>query len=228
MKRFADVAISAVALLAFSPVFLVVALLVRVNLGSPVLFRQKRPGLHGAIFEIVKFRTMRDEVDVNGHPVSDDLRLTKFGRFLRSTSLDELPELFNIIRGEMSLVGPRPLLPDYLTLYDRRQASRHDVRPGLTGWAQVNGRNAISWDDKLELDAWYVENRSPALDLKILYLTITSVIKRSGVNTEGTATTTRFAGSFDAGEGVIDLRETEEVEQLILLDNDVESFTRNS
>ncbi len=228
MKRTLDVAVSALMLLVASPLLLLTALLVKVNLGSPVLFRQKRPGLDGAIFEIVKFRTMLDEVDGDGHPISDDLRLTKFGRFLRSTSLDELPELVNVLRGEMSLVGPRPLLEDYLPLYSSRQASRHDVLPGLTGWAQVNGRNAISWDDKLELDAWYVENQSLALDLKILYLTAASVIKRRDISAAGTSTTTRFVGSSKGDDIVIDLREVEEATKATTLDNDVESYIPNS
>lgn len=227
MKRSLDIAVSMVFLLVLSPILAIVALSVRVSLGNPVLFRQKRPGLDGAIFEIMKFRTMRDEVDGEGKPIPDHLRLTKFGRFLRSTSLDELPELVNVLRGEMSLVGPRPLLPDYLTLYDRRQATRHDTLPGLTGWAQVNGRNAISWEEKFELDAWYVENQSLVLDLKILYLTVASVIKRSDINGAGTATATRFMGTPAANESIIDLREPEEVETVTSFDNDVEIYTTN-
>jgi sugar transferase EpsL len=195
MKRALDIALSVLALIALGPVMAILAILIRVKMGSPVLFKQERPGLHGSPFYIVKFRTMRDDVDNRGIPTPDDLRLTRLGRFLRSASLDELPELINVLRGEMSLVGPRPLLTEYLTLYNSRQATRHDVRPGVTGWAQVNGRNAISWEDKLELDAWYVQNQSLKIDFQVLYRTVTSVIKREGISAGDTATAPKFTGS---------------------------------
>jgi lipopolysaccharide/colanic/teichoic acid biosynthesis glycosyltransferase len=181
-KRVLDAAASAAALLLLSPLLAAVALAVRVNLGSPVLFRQERPGLHGRPFRLVKFRTMRDAVGADGTPLPDGERLTPFGRLLRASSLDELPELWNVLRGEMSLVGPRPLLMEYLPLYSPRQARRHDVRPGLTGWAQVNGRNAPSWKERLEMDVWYVEHRSFALDLRILLRTVGAVFTRRGVS----------------------------------------------
>ncbi|MCG6121918.1 MAG: sugar transferase [Microvirga sp.] len=194
-KRAFDLALSLAALLALSPALLLLAALVRVKLGSPVLFRQARPGLHGAIFTMLKFRTMTDARDAQGRPLPDAERLTPFGRWLRSTSLDELPELINVLRGEMSLVGPRPLLPEYLPLYTPEQARRHDVRPGITGWAQVNGRNALSWEEKFALDLWYVDNRSFRLDLRILALTALKVARREGVTSEGSATADRFRGS---------------------------------
>jgi lipopolysaccharide/colanic/teichoic acid biosynthesis glycosyltransferase len=164
-------------------------------MGKPVLFRQTRPGLHGVPFLMIKFRTMRDAVDASGVPLPDAARLTRLGRFLRSSSLDELPELWNVLKGEMSLVGPRPLLMEYLPLYSAEQARRHEVRPGVTGWAQVNGRNALSWEDKFALDLWYVENRSLWLDLKIVWMTIRKVIKRDGISAEGEATMPKFTGS---------------------------------
>ncbi len=185
------------ALLVLSPVLLGVAYLVRKNLGSPVLFRQVRPGMHGKPFEMIKFRTMLDAVDAQGNVLPDDVRLTPFGRFLRSTSLDELPELWNVLKGDMSLVGPRPLLMEYLPLYSTEQARRHEARPGVTGWAQVNGRNAISWDDKFKLDVWYVDNQSLWLDIKIIFLTIKKVLVRDGISAEGEATMTRFTGSVN-------------------------------
>ncbi|WP_319469422.1 sugar transferase [uncultured Pseudodesulfovibrio sp.] len=197
MKRLFDLFITVSALLVLWPVMLLVALLVRTRFGSPVLFRQTRPGLHGELFEIIKFRTMRDAVDRDGKPLPDCDRLTPFGRFLRSTSLDELPELWNVLKGEMSLVGPRPLLVQYLDRYTPRQARRHEVRPGITGWAQVNGRNAISWEDKFELDVWYIDNQSVILDLKILWLTVGSVFRREDVCQPGHATTEEFMGSKD-------------------------------
>lgn len=197
MKRLFDLALTLPALLLLWPVFLVIALLVRLRLGSPVLFRQTRPGLHGEPFTILKFRTMRDAVGADNKPLPDCDRLTPFGRFLRSTSLDELPELWNVLRGEMSLVGPRPLLMQYLDRYTPRQARRHEVRPGITGWAQVNGRNAIGWEEKFELDVWYIEHQSGMLDLKILWLTLASVLKRDDVCQPGHATMEEFMGSDD-------------------------------
>lgn len=172
----------------------VVALLVAVRLGRPVIFRQQRPGLKGRLFTLYKFRTMADARDGEGNLQPDAARLTRFGRWLRSTSLDELPSLLNFVRGEIALVGPRPLLPDYLPLYSPAQARRHDVRPGLTGWAQVNGRNALGWDERLALDIWYVDNRSLWLDLRIIGLTLLRVLRRDGINAQGDATMTRFTG----------------------------------
>ncbi|KKO72134.1 sugar transferase [Kerstersia gyiorum] len=195
IKRLFDIVVSLTALILLSPVLLVVSIQVRRKLGSPVFFRQIRPGLRGKPFEMIKFRTMRDAIDANGKPLPDAERLTGFGRMLRSTSLDELPELWNVLKGEMSLVGPRPLLMEYLHLYDKRQASRHDVKPGITGWAQVNGRNAISWEQKFEYDAWYVEHQSLWLDIKILWLTVKKVIIRDGISAEGSATMEKFQGT---------------------------------
>jgi lipopolysaccharide/colanic/teichoic acid biosynthesis glycosyltransferase len=195
MKRLLDLAVSVPALVVLSPVLAAVALLVRVKIGAPVFFRQQRPGLGGRPFLLVKFRTMRDAVDAHGHPLPDAERMTPFGRWLRSTSLDELPTLLNVVRGDMSLVGPRPLLMDYLPLYSPEQARRHEVKPGVTGWAQVNGRNAIGWDDKFALDVWYVEHRSLLLDLRILARTVAKVWAREGINQQGEATMERFTGS---------------------------------
>lgn len=195
LKRFFDSVAAGVGLLLLSPLFVLVAMLVRVNLGSPVLFRQLRPGLNGKPFRMVKFRTMRDAVDAQGHVLPDDQRLTSFGRFLRSASLDELPGLWNVLTGDMSLVGPRPLLMEYLPLYSPEQARRHEVRPGITGWAQVNGRNAISWEEKFKLDVWYVDNQSLWLDIRILLLTVKKVVVRDGISADGEATMTRFTGS---------------------------------
>lgn len=194
MKRTFDLGVTLVTLPVWGPVFLVVALLVRFKLGSPVFFRQVRPGLHQQPFEMVKFRSMVDLRDGNGNLLPDERRLPRFGRFLRSTSLDELPELWNVLRGEMSLVGPRPLLMEYLPLYSPKQARRHDVSPGITGWAQINGRNAISWREKFDLDIWYVENRSLWLDIRIIALTLKRVIRRSDINAAGSATIERFRG----------------------------------
>jgi len=194
IKYALDIFGAAVGLIIFSPFFIVMALLIRREMGSPVLFRQMRPGLHGKPFQMVKFRTMRDTIDADGDPLPDAERLTRLGRFLRSSSLDELPELWNVLKGEMSLVGPRPLLMEYLPLYSPAQARRHEVRPGVTGWAQVNGRNAISWCEKFALDVWYVENRSLRLDLKIIWLTIRKVIKRDGISASGEATMPKFTG----------------------------------
>src|SRR5690554_1104243 len=195
LKRIFDVVASGIGLLVLSPVILIVALLIRQKLGSPVLFRQTRPGLNGKPFEMVKFRTMLDATDKNGNPLPDEQRMTQFGSFLRSTSLDELPELWNVLKGDMSLVGPRPLLMEYLPLYSKEQYRRHEVRPGVTGWAQVNGRNAISWEDKFQLDVWYVDNRSLWLDLKILFLTVKRVLVRDGISGDGEVTMSRFTGT---------------------------------
>ncbi len=194
MKRLMDIALATVALLLLLPLLVVLSLLVRSKMGSPVIFRQVRPGRGGAPFEMLKFRTMRDAVDADGVPLPDADRLTPFGRFLRSTSLDELPELWNVLRGDMSLVGPRPLLMEYLPLYSTEQARRHEVCPGLTGWAQINGRNALSWDEKFALDVWYVDNRSMRLDLRILWLTVLKVLQRDGISADGEATMPRFQG----------------------------------
>jgi lipopolysaccharide/colanic/teichoic acid biosynthesis glycosyltransferase len=177
------------------PIALAVAFFVRLHLGSPVIFTQVRPGKDAEPFKMYKFRTMRDALDVEGNPLPDDERLTRFGRFLRSTSLDELPELWNVLRGEMSIVGPRPLLMEYLPLYTREQSRRHEVRPGITGWAQVNGRNAISWEEKFELDLWYVDNMSPWLDMKILIKTFAKVVSRDGVDDDSGIGQERFRGS---------------------------------
>lgn len=194
LKRAFDIFCSALALLLFWPVLLILYVLVRVNLGSPALFRQQRPGLHGRPFMMVKFRTMLDALDAQGNPLPDEDRLTRFGRLLRATSLDELPELWNVLKGDMSLVGPRPLLMEYLPLYSAEQARRHEVRPGITGWAQVNGRNALSWPAKFALDVWYVDNRSLLLDIRILLLTVKKVFVREGISADGQATTSRFTG----------------------------------
>ncbi|WCP16208.1 putative sugar transferase EpsL (plasmid) [Sphingobium sp. AntQ-1] len=195
MKRLLDMMIAATALILLSPLLVIVALLVRLNLGAPILFRQLRPGLHGRPFQMLKFRTMRDAYDRDGVPLADADRITGFGRFLRSTSLDELPGLWSVLKGDMSLVGPRPLLMEYLPLYSPQQARRHEVRPGITGWAQVNGRNALSWDEKFALDLWYVEHRSFKLDLKILLLTVRKVLVRDGISAAGEATMPKFTGS---------------------------------
>jgi sugar transferase EpsL len=197
MKRAADVVCAAAGLFLLSPVFAAVALLVRVHLGAPVLFRQERPGLHGRSFTILKFRTMRDQRDASGDPLPDEYRLTRLGALLRSTSLDELPELWNVLRGEMSLVGPRPLLPEYLPLYTEEQARRHLVKPGITGWAQVHGRNEPDWEARLAMDVWYVENRSFLLDLWILARTVWTVARREGISQEGRATVARFEGTTE-------------------------------
>ncbi len=195
MKRMFDFCGAAIALLLLSPVLLVVGALVRKKLGSPVLFNQTRPGLNGEQFVIHKFRTMLDAKDKQGNLLSDARRLTRFGTFLRSTSLDELPELFNVLKGDMSLVGPRPLLMEYLPLYSSEQARRHGVRPGITGWAQVNGRNAITWEEKFNLDVWYVDNQSFWLDMKILWMTAIRVLRREGISYDGVATMHKFKGT---------------------------------
>ena len=190
-----DILMASAALMLLAPPLLLLSVLVRISFGSPVLFRQVRPGLHGRPFMMVKFRTMTDECGADGDLLPDAQRLTAFGRFLRATSLDELPELWNVLRGEMSLVGPRPLLMEYLPLYSPEQARRHEVRPGITGWAQVNGRNALSWEERFKLDVWYVDHRSLGLDLRILWLTLRKVIVREGINAKGEATMPKFTGS---------------------------------
>ena len=195
LKRALDIVIASTALLLLSPLYLFVAYKVRKNLGSPVLFRQVRPGLHGKPFEMIKFRSMKDAVDETGNPLPDSERLTPFGQMLRSSSLDEMPELWNVIKGEMSIVGPRPLLMEYLPLYNSQQAKRHNVRPGMTGHAQVNGRNAISWEEKFKLDTWYVENQSLWLDFKIMLKTVKKVLAKDDISAEGEATMTKFTGT---------------------------------
>ena len=195
VKRLFDMVAAALALLLLAPALALIAWQVRRKLGSPVLFRQVRPGLHGQPFEMVKFRTMTDERCADGALLPDAQRLTPFGRFLRASSLDELPELWNVIKGDMSLVGPRPLLMEYLPLYTREQARRHEVRPGITGWAQVNGRNAISWEDRFALDVWYVDHPRLWLDIIILWMTVRKVLRRDGISAAGEATMTRFTGS---------------------------------
>lgn len=195
VKRLLDLVLSAVALLLLSPVILVVAILVRCNLGAPVIFCQERPGKDEEIFKLYKFRSMTDACDAYGELLPDELRLTRFGRFLRSTSLDELPELWNIFKGDMSIVGPRPLLVKYLPLYNEEQRHRHDVTPGLTGWAQVHGRNLCSWEEKFDYDIWYVDHVSFILDLQIIFLTVKSVLKREGISSEDSPTMEEFMGT---------------------------------
>lgn len=195
IKRLLDIIIASIALILLSPLYALVAYKVKKNLGSPVLFRQVRPGLNGKPFEMIKFRTMKNTVDAEGNPLQDSERLTAFGKMLRSTSLDEMPELWNVIKGDMSVVGPRPLLMEYLPLYNQEQAKRHNVRPGMTGYAQVNGRNAIGWEQKFKLDTWYVENRSLWLDFKIMLQTVKKVIAKDDISEAGEATMTKFTGS---------------------------------
>ena len=197
LKRLLDIVIASSALVLLSPVYAFVAYKVRKNLGSPVLFRQVRPGLNGKPFEMIKFRSMKDAVDAQGNPLPDSERLTPFGQMLRSSSLDEMPELWNVIKGEMSIVGPRPLLMEYLPLYNEQQAKRHNVRPGITGYAQVNGRNAISWEKKFEFDTWYVENRSLWLDFKIMLKTVQKVLSKDDISAEGEATMSKFTGTSE-------------------------------
>lgn len=196
LKRAFDVVCSFFGLLFLSPVILVLAWMIRRKLGSPVFFRQLRPGKNGVPFEMIKFRTMRDAIDAKGQPLPDGERMTPFGSFLRSSSLDELPELWNVLKGDMSLVGPRPLLMQYLPLYTAAQNRRHEVRPGVTGWAQVNGRNSLSWDEKFKLDVWYVDNRSLRLDVKILFLTVRKVLIKEGISQENNVTMEPFTGSM--------------------------------
>jgi len=194
-KRLFDLGVALALLIGLAPLLAVLALLVRWRLGNPVLFTQLRPGLDGALFRFHKFRTMTNACDVDGQPLPDAARLTPLGLLMRKFSLDELPQLFNVVKGDMSLVGPRPLLPEYLPLYTKRQATRHEVLPGITGWAQVNGRNALDWNERLEFDAWYVENRSFRLDLKILALTVLRVLRPRGISRDGHATMPKFTGS---------------------------------
>lgn len=195
LKRSLDVFLSGSALIIFSPIFLWLAINVRKEIGKPILFRQSRPGLHGRVFEMLKFRSMLNSTDKNGNDLSDQERLTDFGRKLRGSSLDELPGLWSVFKGDMSLVGPRPLLVEYLPLYNKQQLKRHNIKPGITGWAQVNGRNAISWEEKFKLDVWYVENYSFWLDMKILLLTVKKVFIKEGISAEGEATMEKFRGS---------------------------------
>ena len=195
LKRALDIIIASAALALLSPVYLIVARKVKKNLGSPVLFRQVRPGLNGKPFEMIKFRSMKDAADAQGHALPDSERLTPFGKMLRATSLDEMPELWNVIKGDMSIVGPRPLLMEYLPLYNEEQAKRHNVRPGMTGHAQVNGRNAISWEEKFKLDSWYVENQSLWLDFKIMLKTVKKVLAKEDISAEGEVTVTKFRGT---------------------------------
>ena len=194
LKRAFDIAASTSALVVLSPVLAITAYKVKKELGSPVLFRQTRPGLHGKPFEMIKFRTMKDATDKAGNALPDSERLTEFGKKLRASSLDELPELWNVLKGDMSLVGPRPLLMEYLPLYSAEQAKRHNVRPGVTGYAQVNGRNAIGWEEKFKLDLWYVENQSFILDIKIILSTVKKVLIKEGINQNETVSMTRFKG----------------------------------
>ena len=195
LKRSIDIFLALLGLVVFSPLLLLLWVMIRVKLGSPVLFRQERPGLHGRVFKMLKFRSMTDARGPDGQLLDDSVRLTSFGRRLRSTSMDELPGLWCVLKGDMSIVGPRPLLVEYLPLYSPEQARRHDVRPGITGWAQVNGRNALSWEDKFAHDLWYVDNANTLLDLKIIAMTFAKVFKREGVAAEGQATMTKFEGT---------------------------------
>ncbi|MEC8325656.1 MAG: sugar transferase [Pseudomonadota bacterium] len=195
LKRLFDIFVAITLLLLLLPILLVVALLIRINLGGPILFSQDRPGLNGKIFKMYKFRSMSNERDQHGNLLPDEVRLTKFGKALRASSLDELPELVNILKGDMSLVGPRPLLVEYLPLYNQQQARRHEVRPGITGWAQVNGRNSVSWEQKFDLDVWYVENQSFLLDIKILFMTFFKVIQKDGISQAQHVTAEKFKGT---------------------------------
>lgn len=195
MKRIFDLVFACVGLTLLSPIILVTALLIRIKLGSPVVFKQERPGLHGKIFTLYKFRTMTDARDSRGDILPDHLRLTSFGKLLRKLSMDEFPQLLNVVKGDMSLVGPRPLLVEYLPLYSPEQQKRHNVRPGITGWAQVNGRNAITWDERFKLDVWYVKNHSCSLDMKIILLTIKKVVSTNGVSHQDHVTMPDFTGS---------------------------------
>lgn len=194
MKRIVDFVFALLGLMTLAPVIVFVAWAVKKKLGSPVFFSQIRPGLNGKPFRMIKFRTMRDVFDANGQPLPDSERMTPFGSFLRSSSLDELPELWNVLKGDMSLVGPRPLLMEYLPLYNAEQYRRHEVRPGISGWSQVNGRNALSWDEKFKMDVWYVDNRSMWLDFKVIFLTLKKVVVRDGINAQGEATMSKFTG----------------------------------
>lgn len=194
IKRFFDIVSSLLAIIILSPVLVITSILVRTKLGSPVLFKQERPGKDEKIFTLMKFRTMTDERDENGELLPDEIRLTKFGKFLRSTSIDELPELFNILKGDMSVIGPRPLLVRYLPRYNEHQHRRHEVRPGLSGWAQVNGRNTVTWEDKFNMDVEYVDNYNLVMDIKILFMTVVNVLKHDGISSETSATMEEFMG----------------------------------
>lgn len=200
IKRFFDFVSALLALIVFSILLAVVAVLVKVKLGSPVIFKQERPGLNNKVFTLYKFRTMTDERDENGELLPDEVRLTKFGQFLRNTSIDELPELINILKGDMSVIGPRPLLVQYIPLYNEHQARRAEVKPGLSGWAQVNGRNSVTWEDKFDMDVYYVDNCNLALDLKILFMTVKNVIKREGISSDTSATMEPFTGTPEKKE----------------------------
>lgn len=195
IKRILDIILSLLAIIILSPLLAVTAVLVKTKLGSPVLFKQERPGKDEKIFTLIKFRTMTDERDENGELLPDEVRLTKFGKFLRSTSIDELPELFNILKGDMSVIGPRPLLVEYIPRYNEHQHRRHEVRPGLSGWAQVNGRNTVSWEDKFDMDVHYVDNYSFSMDVKILFMTVLNVLKKEGISSETSATMEVFMGT---------------------------------
>ena len=195
MKRLLDIIISLSALILLAPLYAVISYKVKKNLGSPILFRQTRPGLHAQPFDMIKFRTMKDATDTSGNLLPDSMRMTAFGKMLRSSSLDELPELWNVLKGDMSLVGPRPLLMEFVPLYNQEQARRHEMRPGITGWAQINGRNNISWNDKFKLDVWYIDNQSLLLDLKILLLTVKKVIIKEGINEKNEVTMSKFSGN---------------------------------
>lgn len=195
IKRIFDIVIACTLLIVLSPIIFFVALVVRWNLGSPIFFRQNRPGLHGTIFQMIKFRTMLDKTDANGEAMEDAYRITRLGGFLRAFSLDELPELWNVIKGDMSLVGPRPLLIEYLPLYNETQRRRHEIKPGITGLTQIKGRNALAWKEKFDLDVWYVDNRSLWLDVKILFLTVKKVLIREGITSKGSMTAEKFAGN---------------------------------
>ncbi|MDA2118202.1 MULTISPECIES: sugar transferase [unclassified Bacillus cereus group] len=203
MKRLFDIFVSSIILVLTLPILLILAILIRVNLGSPIIFKQQRPGMYGKPFYLYKFRSMSDERDKEGNLLPNNMRMTKFGNVIRKFSLDELPQLINVLKGDISLVGPRPLLMEYLNLYTKEQARRHEVRPGITGWAQVNGRNAISWEEKFELDVWYVNNHSFILDMKILFLTALKVVRTEGVNKSENITMPKFTGtkSTEMGTG---------------------------
>ncbi len=203
IKNFIDIPLAILSLVILAPLLLCIAFALRVNIGRPVLFQQVRPGLNGKPFKMYKFRTMTNERDAVGNLLPDEQRLNRLGKFLRSTSLDELPELFNVLKGDMSLVGPRPLLVQYLERYTPEQARRHDVKPGITGWAQINGRNALSWEEKFALDVWYIDNQSIWLDIKILFLTVVKVFKREGINATGEATMPEFRGYSEMEKGLI-------------------------
>ncbi len=199
IKRCLEIIMSMLIIVVISPLIVILRAIIRLKLGSPIIFKQLRPGKDGKIFTMYKFRTMSDKKDENGQLLSDELRMTKLGNFLRSTSLDELPELLNVLKGDMSFVGPRPLLVEYLDRYTAEQNRRHQVKPGITGWAQVNGRNAISWDEKFKLDVWYVDNWSLGLDIRILFMTVFRVLKRDGISQQGNVTMSKFTGSNSNG-----------------------------